>query len=108
MKKSIKQEIDKYIAIISTLSGVLQIYLFGSYAYGEPKEFSDIDLMIIVDDNLDPINTIVKINQQLAGKRTTPVDIIVNRKRDFNLASKENTIQQYISNNGVLLYEAVK
>lgn len=106
MSEIIKQEIDKYIALISTLSGVLQIYLFGSYAYGEPREYSDIDLLIIVDDNLDPINATVKINQQLVGQRTTPLDIVVNRKKDFVKAAGENTIQKHISENGVMLYEA--
>jgi len=106
MSEKIKQEIDKYIAVISTLTGVLQIYLFGSYAYGEPGEFSDIDLLIIVEDDLDPINATVKINQQLVGKRTTPLDVIVNRKKDFNKATEEGTIQKHISDNGVLLYEA--
>jgi len=106
MSEKIKQEIDKYIAVISALSGVLQIYLFGSHAYGEPEEFSDIDLMIIVEDNLDPLKTTVKINHKLVGERTTPLDIIVNRKKDFSKAANENTIQKYISDNGVLLYEA--
>ena len=106
MSENIKQEIDKYIAIISTLSGVLQIYLFGSYAYGEPEEYSDIDLMIIIKDNLDPINASIKINHELVGKRTTPLDIVVNRKKDFSKAANENTIQKLISDNGVLLYEA--
>jgi len=106
MSENIKQEIDKYIAIISNLSGVLQIYLFGSYAYGEPEEYSDIDLMIIIEDNLDPINASIKINHELVGKRTTPLDIVVNRKKDFSKAANENTIQKLISDNGVLLYEA--
>ena len=106
MSEKIKQEIDKYIAVISAFSGVVQIYLFGSYAYGKPEEYSDIDLLIIIEDNLDPINTAVKINHKLVGKRTTPLDIMVNRKRDFSKATKENTIQKHISDNGVLLYEA--
>ncbi|MCL2628512.1 MAG: nucleotidyltransferase domain-containing protein [Oscillospiraceae bacterium] len=106
MSETIKQEIDKYIALITTLSGVLQIYLFGSYAYGEPEEYSDIDLFIIVEDSLDPINTTVKINHKLVGKRTTPLDIVVNRKKDFSKAVSENTIQKHIADNGVLLYEA--
>jgi len=106
MSEKIKQDLNKYTAVISTLSGVLQIYLFGSYAYGEPEEYSDIDLLIVVEDNLDPIDTTVKINHKLVGKRTTPLDIIVNRKRDFIKAAEENTIQKHVSNNGVLLYEA--
>jgi len=62
--------------------------------------------MIVVEDNLDPINTTVKINQHLVGKHTTPLDIIVNRSKDFRQAISESTIQKHISNNGVLLYEA--
>jgi len=106
MSERVKQDIDKYIALISTLSGVLQIYLFGSYAYGDPGEYSDIDLLIIIEDNLDPINATIKINQQLVGKRTTPLDVIVNRKKDFIKAAEEPTIQKHITDNGVLLYEA--
>jgi len=55
MSENIQVQIDNYTEIISSLDWVLQIYLFGSHAYGEPKEYSDIDLLVIVDDNIDPI-----------------------------------------------------
>ena len=31
----------------------IAIYLFGSYAWGEPNEDSDIDLMVVVDNNVE-------------------------------------------------------
>ena len=106
MSTKLKLQLDMYTELISSLEWVLQIFLFGSHAYGEPKEHSDLDLLVIVDDSLDPINATFKINQKLIGKRTVPLDVVVNRKRDFDEAIKENTIQKLISDTGVLLYEA--
>jgi predicted nucleotidyltransferase len=106
MSERLKQQLDIYTEVISSLEWVRQIFLFGSHAYGEPQEHSDLDLLVIVDDSLDPINATVKINQQLIGKRTIPLDVVVNRKKDFDKATKENTIQKMISDTGVLLYEA--
>ena len=106
MSEMLKLQLDKYTEIISSLEWVLQIFLFGSHAYGEPQDYSDLDLLVIVEDDLDPINASFMINQQLIGKRTTPLDIVVNRKKDFAHAVKENTIQKLISDTGVLLYEA--
>jgi len=106
MSEKIKIQLDRYTKIISSLEWVLQIFLFGSYAYGEPQKYSDLDLLVIVDDHLDPINATYKINQQLIGNRTIPLDVVVNRKKDFEKAKKGNTIQKFISDAGVLLYEA--
>jgi len=106
LSERLKLQLDKYTEIISSLEWVLQIFLFGSHAYGEPQEHSDLDLLVIVNDNLDPINATYKINQKLIGERTTPVDVVVNRKKDFDRALKGNTIQKLISDTGVLLYEA--
>jgi len=106
MSEKLKLQLNKYTEIISSLEWVLQIFLFGSHAYGKPEEYSDLDLLVIVDDSLDPITATFRINQQLIGKRTTPLDVVVNRKKDFENAVKGNTIQKLISDNGVLLYEA--
>jgi len=106
MSERLKQQLDIYTKIISSLDWVSKIYLFGSHAYGEPQEHSDLDMLVIVDDKLDPINATYKINQQLIGKRTTPLDVVVNRKKDFENAAKGNTIQKLITDSGVLLYEA--
>jgi len=106
MSERVKLQLEKYTEIISSLEWVLQIFLFGSHAYGESHEDSDLDLLVIVDDSLDPINATFKINQQLIGKRAIPLDVVVNRKRDFEYALNGNTIQKLISDNGELLYEA--
>jgi len=103
MSDTIKKELDKYISSISALSGVLEIYLFGSHVYGEPNKDSDIDLMILVEDNLDPFKTAYKIRRSFVDS-DLELDILVNRKNAFYRASEEPTIQKTIKDNGVLLY----
>jgi len=98
-----KKELDKCIESISAFAGVLQIYLFGSHANGVPSENSDIDLMIIVENNLDPFNTAYKIRRSLVGSGKV-FDIVVNRKDAFEKASLEQPFQREIKENGVLLY----
>jgi len=105
MSDSIKAELDKHIKFISSLSGVLQIYLFGSYAYGEPRTSSDIDLMVIVENSLDPFKTAYKIRRGLTDTDLA-FDIVVNRKSAFEKASETSAFQKSIKENGVLLYVA--
>jgi len=103
MNEETKKELSKYIESISAFSGVLQIYLFGSHANGAPRENSDIDLMVIVDNSLDPFNTAYKIRRSLVGSGKV-FDIVVNRKDAFEKASLEQPFQRDIKENGVLLY----
>jgi predicted nucleotidyltransferase len=105
MNESIKTELEKYVAFISSLSGVLQIYLFGSYAYGEPHSTSDIDLMVIVENNMDPFKIAYKIRRGLTDTDLA-LDIAVNRKTAFEEASVNSSFQKSIRENGVLLYAA--
>jgi len=102
---SIKAALDKYVEYISSLDGVLRIYLFGSCANGTANERSDIDLMVIVDDSMDRSKTAVRISKGLANRKV-PLDVLVNRDTDFNKASIEPTIQHRIKSEGVLVYAA--
>jgi len=105
MSESIKAELDKYVEFISSLSGVLQIYLFGSYAYGEPRTSSDVDLMVIVENSMDPFQIAYKIRKGLT-ETDLALDIAVNRKSAFENASENSAFQKSIKENGVLLYVA--
>ena len=103
MSEIMKQELEEYISAISALSGVLEIYLFGSHVYGEPNNESDVDLMILIEDGLDPFKTAYKIRRSFVDSDLN-LDILVNRKNAFYKASEEPTIQKTIKDNGVLLY----
>ena len=105
MSNEVKAEIDKYIEFISSLQGVLEIYLFGSYASGETTGSSDIDLMIVVENGLDPFKTAYNIRRGLS-EADYPLDIVVNRKSAFEEASKNSSFQRSVKEGGVLLYVA--
>ena len=116
MTAQLKSTLDKYIGHISQVNGVSQIYLFGSHALGTSDGKSDIDLLITVDDKLDPIKVAHKIQMDLSEMDTLSnasfeeilhepaLDIIVNRKTAFEKASKEHFFQREVIKTGVLLY----
>jgi len=117
MTARIKTALDKYIEYISQVDGVSQIYLFGSCARGDADERSDIDLMVIIDDYLDPIIKVAfKIQVGLSEMDVVSdasfdeivneptLDIIVNNKNAFEEASRENFFQREVVETGVLLY----
>jgi len=101
----VKAELDRHVSFISEMDGVIQIYLFGSYAYGTPTTDSDLDLLVIVEDGIDPIKTIREIKRGL-NKGTVSVDILTINKTDFDERSKPDrvTLQREIKNKGILLY----
>jgi len=103
MTDSVKSALDKYIEFISKQDGVLQIYMFGSCASGTTHERSDIDLMVIVDDEKNTGKMAVQFYKGLANT-DVPLDILVNRKTTFYKAAENLTIQNTIKNTGVLLY----
>ena len=104
MNSAIKSVLNSYVKIISGVDGVLRIYLFGSYAYGTPHENSDLDIMVVVEDIYDTVSKSVEINIELAGMRSIPLGLVVNRKTDFDNAKTAPTIQKLINDEGILLH----
>ena len=51
MPQDLQNEIDNIIEEINKVVDVNKIYLFGSYAYGNPKNDSDLDLCILTNNN---------------------------------------------------------
>ena len=48
MDVAVQEELDKLKELIINAVPVEQIYLFGSYAYGTPHEYSDLDLYVVL------------------------------------------------------------
>ncbi len=82
-----------------------KIILFGSYAYGEPKENSDLDLFIIMKSNEKTANRRIKVSQ-LFWDREMPMDFIVKTPSEIKqrLAIGDPFIKKIIEK-GKLLYE---
>lgn len=50
MPYNVKIELESLLKEINQVVRASSIYLFGSYAYGEPTEDSDLDICIVTDD----------------------------------------------------------
>jgi uncharacterized protein len=85
------------------------IYLFGSYAWGEPNEDSDIDLMVIVDEKYtSEWEYRIKGNRALAGVGIS-VDFLFNTPSDFQKRAKERpNLEFLIKKKGIKVYENIR
>lgn len=82
------------------------IYLFGSYARGEQCPESDIDLLVVVDDETKqaPRRLASEAYASLAGTKL-PVEIKVVRQGDFRRRSSWlSSVERVVQTEGQLLY----
>ena len=83
----------------------IAIYLFGSYAWGNPTEDSDLDLLIVVDTSDEKsFKRTIPGHRALRGLDISK-DIIVHTKEVFDRRSNEITTLEYkIKKDGKVLY----
>lgn len=82
------------------------IYLFGSHAGGRPHAHSDIDVLVVVDDDAD-------VKEQDRRARVSlweigvPIDLVVLRQSSVNeWAGVKYSLPYEATQNGTLLYAA--
>lgn len=107
MPQNIRLELDNLLSEIKNSSYIKSVYLFGSYAYGEPNENSDLDICIITDDHSSrKIDIMRKLRKSIVQVATMPVDLIVYYSDEFIERAKLNcTMEHQIALQGVKLYE---
>jgi predicted nucleotidyltransferase len=82
------------------------IYLFGSYAYGNPTEESDIDIYVVTPDNINNFSELyAKIIGDLGDKKIFFIDLLLSRETLFNIKKENNIFEKTIFQRGKLLYE---
>jgi len=86
---------------------IQKIYLFGSYAYGEPNEDSDIDFFVIIDDSILSYRRDVYFNieKKLCKAELVPNDLLVYNENTFNQQKNMTGIERIVNNYGVIIYE---
>ena len=102
----IRQELDVITRIIVNTIPVEAIYLFGSYANGNPGKDSDLDLYIIFKDDLPirELEAIFSIRKAVASVKKMPLDIIGIKQNRFLDRKLYATIERKIEREGVKLY----
>ena len=90
-----------------------KIVLFGSYANGTPTEHSDIDIMVILDNDHvsktyeERLNKKVSINNLVLDiNRKVPLDILVYSREEFNIVKNYgNYLIDDVEKTGRVIYE---
>jgi predicted nucleotidyltransferase len=82
------------------------IYLFGSYAYGNPNEESDIDVYIITPDNINNFSELyTNIIVDLSYKKIFFIDLLLSTESIFNSRKVKNIFERTIFQKGKIIYE---
>jgi len=102
----IKQELDEITKIITETVPVETIYLFGSYAYGTPREDSDFDLYIVFKDDMpmQELDTIRSVRRAVYLLKKKPIDFLSLKKNRFLDRKIYATLERKIVREGVKLY----
>ena len=84
-----------------------KIILFGSHAYGTPRETSDYDVFVILKDGSEmPILVLQNIYRSLAqNPNYKAVDVLANYKSRFEVRKILPTIERTIDQKGIVLYD---
>jgi predicted nucleotidyltransferase len=100
-KETIEEVKNRLVATYNPVT----IYLFGSYAWGNPSQDSDLDLLIIVDQSTEK-----SYKRPIAGYKALhglgiSKDIIIHTQDEFNqTVNNITTLMHKIKKDGKVLY----
>jgi len=102
----IKQELDEITKVITETVPVETIYLFGSYAYGTPREDSDFDIYIVFKDDMELriIEAIRLAHRAVDPIRKKSIDFLGLKQNRFLDRKIYATLERKIDREGVKLY----
>jgi len=111
MSAMIQPELERKLSeVVERLCDALSpvaIYLYGSYAYGDPGPGSDLDLLVIVEDSPDdPYTRDVQAYRALSGLGI-PKDVQVYTRKEFEeRAALPVSFERTVKMRGKLLHVA--
>lgn len=105
MTEKVQADMREICEIIRRAVPTMRIYLFGSYAYGQPHQDSDYDIYVVLpDDGPKPLDAAVAIRRALLAVDTGPIDILAGRNSTFYDRCRVPSIEREVYGKGVLLY----
>ena len=106
MGESERLQLNKAVDTIKKNIEAKYIYLFGSFAYGNPEIGSDLDICVIAYALKErKIDVLKRIRRELVKTVDMPVDLLVYDKDEFDERAALSTTMEYIiRQEGVLVY----
>ena len=100
-------DIKRYCDAIAAAFKPRRIILFGSHAYGQPNEDSDVDVLVVMPKSRRVRRgTAVKIRMKVDAD--FPVDMLVRSEAEVERRVREKDLfMTYITSEGRVMYEAV-
>jgi len=102
-----KPDIRKIKRIIKKIVDIFKpekIILFGSYAHEKPSEYSDVDILVIMNTRKRTIRQAAEISRSI--DHIFPIDIIVKRPEEIEWRIREgDSFFREIIEKGKVLYE---
>ena len=92
-----EETIQKTIQRLIDASKPQKLYLFGSYARGNPREKSDLDFLIVEKNVKNHRREMVRLHDSIRSMRI-PVDILV---------VNESTFEEWLNIPGTVIHNAV-
>ena len=82
------------------------IYIFGSHAYGNPTDKSDIDVYIVTPDGINNFSELyTKIIVDLSYKNIFFIDLLLSSESVFNSLKEKNIFEKTIYQKGKKIHE---
>ena len=81
--EEIQKQILEIVKKIAASYKPLKIILFGSYAYGDPTEDSDLDILIVTEGRLSPEGT-YKIQREFSREFSIPLQLTCVSDEEFS------------------------
>lgn len=99
---------DDYLdRVVDSIVGAVdaeRIYVFGSYARGEERPGSDLDLYVVTDDDRGRFKCMDDIAWALMWM-DMPKDVLANTAEEFDVRKKNfSAVESAVDREGVLLY----
>lgn len=81
-----------------------KVILFGSYAYGQPDENSDLDILIVKNTDIPASKRGMEVRKFLRGMKI-PIDVIIYTQKEIDeWKDTKAAFINHIFNNGKVLY----
>jgi len=83
------------------------IYIFGSYAWGNPDNSSDLDIFVVINESELSMADRIRKGLRALKNIKTPLDLLVFTKEEFDSKKDHpSTLTNKVIKRGVKIYEA--